>query len=267
MQHSPGFLKLAEDALARVKEISPEAAAKRMHSPGHALIDVREDSEWNAGHANGAIHLGKGIIERDIEARIPAKGTTLLLYCGGGYRSALAADNLQKMGYTDVYSVRGGWKAWRAEGLPISTCPEVVPRSPYEKLAGLVFLPRLIDKCRLFPKGALPGYNYLTVGFDKAVLDFLCLDGAALEQGVHEAQPGDDEAVLGWLKSKLGQAFPSEHAIRDFNDRLTHRRPDTPERRRLFDEQRAQFPSTRRKVETYFDLIDLEEGRLDRLNS
>jgi rhodanese-related sulfurtransferase len=82
------------------------------------LIDVREDNEWAAGHARGAVHLGRGVIERDIEARIPDKNAELILYCGGGFRSALSADNLQKMGYTNVSSMAGGWRAWQAAGLP-----------------------------------------------------------------------------------------------------------------------------------------------------
>ncbi len=83
------------------------------------LIDVREDNEWQAGHASGSQHLGKGIIERDIEAIVPDKSTEVILYCGGGYRSALAADALQEMGYTNVYSMAGGWKAWREAGAPV----------------------------------------------------------------------------------------------------------------------------------------------------
>ena len=82
-------------------------------------MDVREDNEWAAGHAAGAVHLGKGIIERDIEAKVPGKDTKLVLYCGGGFRSALAADNLQKMGYTNAISLDGGWKAWQQAGLPV----------------------------------------------------------------------------------------------------------------------------------------------------
>jgi rhodanese-related sulfurtransferase len=82
------------------------------------LIDTREDNEWNAAHAAGAIHLGKGIIERDIETKVPDKSATLVLYCGGGYRSALVADSLQKMGYTNAISLDGGWRAWQAAGLP-----------------------------------------------------------------------------------------------------------------------------------------------------
>jgi rhodanese-related sulfurtransferase len=120
MDHSPRFLALVDDAKSRVKEIDIEAYRKmREAGEPHVLIDVREDSEWAAGHAAGAVHLGKGIIERDIEARIPDKSARLVLYCGGGYRSALAADNLRKMGYTDAISLDGGWRAWRAAGLEV----------------------------------------------------------------------------------------------------------------------------------------------------
>jgi len=120
MVHSPGFLAIVDDAKSRVKQIDIEGYRK-LHAAAepHVLVDVREDNEWAAGHAAGAIHLGKGIIERDIENRVPDKSTRLVLYCGGGYRSALAADNLQKMGYTDAISLDGGWKAWQQAGLPV----------------------------------------------------------------------------------------------------------------------------------------------------
>ena len=119
MQHSEGFLKLVADARTRVRELNVLEARARLAANGEAqLIDVREDREWEQGHAAGALHLGRGIIERDIEARFPERDRELILYCGGGYRSALAADNLQKMGYTNVYSMDGGWKAWQQSGAP-----------------------------------------------------------------------------------------------------------------------------------------------------
>jgi rhodanese-related sulfurtransferase len=120
MKHSEGFLKLVNDAKTRIREVSVEETRNRMASDKNVrLIDVREDNEWEAGHAAGAEHLGKGIIERDIETKVPAKSSVLILYCGGGYRSALAADALQQMGYTNVYSMAGGWKAWKESGAPI----------------------------------------------------------------------------------------------------------------------------------------------------
>ena len=269
MQHSPGFLAICQDALTRVKEISVEETARRLKEGDTVLIDVREESEWNAGHIDGAIHLGKGIIERDIEGRIPDKDASLILYCGGGYRSALAADNLQKMGYTRPLSMTGGWKGWVKARLPTTTRPEVVPRSPYATLGGIVHLPRLIDKCRLYPQGKLPGYNYLTTGFDHALLKFLCVDGKDFETQVAACTKGDktdDQAMLAWLKQRLGPAWPNDHTIREFNEKLVTRRPDQAGPRRLFEETRAKLPSTKRKVETYFDLIELDEGRTDRLN-
>jgi rhodanese-related sulfurtransferase len=119
MKHSEGFLKLVNDAKTRIKEVSVEETQQRMSAdPNVKLIDVREDKEWNTAHAKLALHLGKGIIERDIEATVPDKATEVILYCGGGFRSALAADVLQKMGYTNVYSMAGGWKAWKDAAAP-----------------------------------------------------------------------------------------------------------------------------------------------------
>jgi rhodanese-related sulfurtransferase len=119
MKHSEGFLKLVNHAKDRIREVTVEQTRQRLdNNPNARLIDVREDNEWQAGHAEGATHLGKGIIERDIETVVPDKSTELILYCGGGYRSALAADALGQMGYTNVYSMAGGWKAWREAGAP-----------------------------------------------------------------------------------------------------------------------------------------------------
>ena len=122
MKHSEGFLKIVDDAKSRIKEVSVEDTRARIAAdPNARLIDVREDNEWDAAHAAGAIHLGKGIIERDVEATTPDKSTELILYCGGGYRSALAADVLQEMGYTNVWSMAGGWKAWKESGAPVES--------------------------------------------------------------------------------------------------------------------------------------------------
>ena len=117
-QHNKEFLKLVNGAKTRVREVDIGEYQKMARQP-HMLVDVREDNEWAAGHAAGAIHLSKGIIERDIETKIPDKSTTMVLYCGGGFRSALAAEALQKMGYTNVISLDGGWRAWNASGLPV----------------------------------------------------------------------------------------------------------------------------------------------------
>src|SRR6516164_3720749 len=120
MAHNPGFLALVNDAKSRIREIDV-AQYRRMREKGtsHVLIDTREDSEWNAGHVKGAVHLGKGVIERDIETQIPDKNATLVLYCGGGFRSALAADALQKMGYKHAISLDGGWRALQGSGIPV----------------------------------------------------------------------------------------------------------------------------------------------------
>ena len=120
MAHNPGFLKLVDESKARVAQ-TDIAGYKKMVESGEKmiLIDVREDNEFAAGHAAGAMHLGKGIIERDIETKVPDRDATLVLYCGGGFRSALAADALQQMGYTHAISLDGGWRAWQQAGLPV----------------------------------------------------------------------------------------------------------------------------------------------------
>jgi rhodanese-related sulfurtransferase len=120
MMHSPGFLKLVNEAKSRVQEIDI-ADYQKMRASGepHMLVDTREDNEWAAGHVAGAVHLSKGIIERDIENKIPDKDAKLVLYCGGGFRSALVADNLRQMGYTNAISLDGGWRALKESGLPL----------------------------------------------------------------------------------------------------------------------------------------------------
>jgi len=118
--HSPGFLKLVNEAKSRIRETDIEGF-NRMLANGEKplLVDTREESEWAAGHAAGAVHISKGVIERDIEAKVPDKKTPMVLYCGGGFRSALAAEALQKMGYSNVISLDGGWRAWQQSGLPV----------------------------------------------------------------------------------------------------------------------------------------------------
>ena len=118
MEHSKEFLELVENAKKNIAEVSVTETLKRMEE-GAQLIDVREDNEWDNGHAKGAVHLGRGIIERDILDKFPDKNTELILYCGGGFRSALSAENLQKMGYRKVASMAGGWKHWKEENAPI----------------------------------------------------------------------------------------------------------------------------------------------------
>jgi rhodanese-related sulfurtransferase len=119
MAHSPKFLSIVSDAKKRVKETNVPDVKRRMDAGEEfVLVDVREESEFANGHLPGAVHLGKGIIERDIEQRVPASDAKVILYCGGGFRSALAADNLQKMGYRNVESMDGGWKGWLEAGYP-----------------------------------------------------------------------------------------------------------------------------------------------------
>ena len=122
MKHNPGFLKLVDAARARVKECTVVQAKARLdRGEVRHFLDVREDAEFAKDHAKGARHMGKGIIERDIEASVPDKGEAILLYCGGGYRSILAADALQHMGYRNVVSMDGGIKAWRDAGYPMES--------------------------------------------------------------------------------------------------------------------------------------------------
>lgn len=122
MNHSPGFLKLVNEAKTRVREVSIEQARERIaQNPTAVLIDVREDSEWNSGHAVEAKHLGKGVLERDLEQMIPDTNTEIILYCGGGFRSALSADAAQQMGYKNVFSLAGGYKAMVKAGWPMKS--------------------------------------------------------------------------------------------------------------------------------------------------
>ena len=119
MKHAPEFLKIVDDAKSRIRQTNVQEVKQRLDAKEQfTLIDVREESEWAKGHLPGAVHLCKGIIERDIENAVPIKGTPIVLYCGGGYRSALAADNLQKMGYTSVLSMDGGWRGWLDASYP-----------------------------------------------------------------------------------------------------------------------------------------------------
>lgn len=117
-KHNPGFEKLCEEVRLRIREISPEEAHRRVSGGSARFFDVREDHEWSEGRARGSAHLSRGILERDIEKVVEDQNAEIILYCGGGYRSALAADNLQKMGYSNVLSMSGGWRGWKQAGLP-----------------------------------------------------------------------------------------------------------------------------------------------------
>jgi len=121
-QHSPAFLKIVQDAKKRIKECTvADVKARLDRGDKFTLVDVREESEWAKDHLPGAVHIGKGVIERDIESKVPDRATPLVLYCGGGFRSALAADNLQKMGYTNVISMDGGIRGWREKGYSLTS--------------------------------------------------------------------------------------------------------------------------------------------------
>ncbi|HUE14763.1 MAG TPA: rhodanese-like domain-containing protein [Planctomycetaceae bacterium] len=121
-QHAPGFLKLVQQAKEEVSECTVQDVKQRLdHNEAFHLVDVREDREWDAGHLPGAIHLGKGIIERDVEKMIPDTAAPIVLYCGGGFRSALAAKNLQEMGYSNVISMDGGFSGWKNAGYPLES--------------------------------------------------------------------------------------------------------------------------------------------------
>ena len=119
MAHAPQFLKLVNEAKKKIKETNVSDVKRRIDAgEKFILVDTREDTEWASGHIPGAVHMGRGIIERDIETQVPDTGTKMILYCGGGFRSALVAENLQKMGYTNVESMDGGWRGWLGAGLP-----------------------------------------------------------------------------------------------------------------------------------------------------
>ena len=119
--HAPGFLALVHDAKKRIRELTVHDVKKKLDAKERFhLVDVREDHEWSADHVTGAVHLGRGILERDAEEKFPDKSAEIVLYCGGGFRSALAADNLQKMGFTNVWSMDGGIRGWREAGFPVS---------------------------------------------------------------------------------------------------------------------------------------------------
>jgi len=121
MKHNQGFLNVVNEAKTRIRELRiDDVKAKMDQNESFTLVDVREESEWNNGHIVGAIHLGKGVIERDIENKISDKNSPVILYCGGGFRSALAADMIQNMGYTDVYSMDGGWRDWNEKKYPVT---------------------------------------------------------------------------------------------------------------------------------------------------
>ena len=122
MAHAPAFLALIDSVRDSVRDVTVDETRKRLSdATGVHLVDVREDSEWSAGRIPGATHIGKGVIERDIEAKIPDRNAEIILYCGGGFRSVLAADAIQKMGYTNVASMAGGWRDWTASGAPTAT--------------------------------------------------------------------------------------------------------------------------------------------------
>lgn len=120
LEHGQKFVEIVNEAKRRIVEIGPEEVERKLAEEKFHLVDVREDGEWSQGHIPGAVHLGKGILERDVEAAIPDTGSEIVLYCGGGYRSALAADNLQKMGYTRVKSMSGGFRGWKTAGFPVT---------------------------------------------------------------------------------------------------------------------------------------------------
>ncbi len=261
--HAPGFLKLVEDARPRVREISAEEAHQMQLHQGVTLVDVREDAEWRAGHAWAAWHIGRGVLERDIEARAPDLSTRLICYCGGGFRSVLAADTLQRMGYTHVSSMAGGWRSWEAAELPATATADPMLPSPREMLGGLVWLPRLLEKMRRDEAGIWMGIEPAAGEFDRMTLDFLCVEWGALQEAA-EVYPNNAD-VFECMRRELGPAWPADHAIRSFSERLTNRAPEEEERRAWFEERVSQLPLTGRRAQSYFDLIDLEENRLESL--
>lgn len=251
--------RLLEEVRNEIREITNAEALRYAREKKAVFVDVRETYEWFRGHVPGALHIPRGLLEQQIEKRLPDPSTCIICYSGTGLRSALAAWSLQKMGYSHVFSLAGGWQAWRKAGLPSSTEPEQYPRSPFAKLGGIVYLPRLIDKARFCPQGKLPGYEYLTSGFDKMLLDFLCIEGRRFEEIVQQYET--DEEILAQLRKELGPAWPSEYAIAEFNQRMIHKRPETPEKRAKFEAACSKLPPGRKRPDTYFELMDAQEGR------
>ncbi|VVM05439.1 Thiosulfate sulfurtransferase GlpE [Methylacidimicrobium cyclopophantes] len=227
---TPHRYRLFLDSLRqRVRELSPAEAFHWIREDKGGCIDLRQPRQWVAGHLPKAIHIEFGQLPPAIESKISSSEIPLLCYSGIGERSLIAADLLRQMGFPTVYSLAGGWEAWRKAALPIEIGAFPPCRPPDQRLAGLAQLPHLIDSIRRLSSGFLPSVGPFLRKEDRAVLEFLCVDSKAMEQIVLATD--SDEEVISRLREELGPSWPSDHAIREFNDRILHRRkpPETVE--------------------------------------
>ncbi|WP_051076249.1 rhodanese-like domain-containing protein [Verrucomicrobium sp. 3C] len=206
----------------RVPEIPPTQAFRGMREQKGVCIDLRHANQWAAGHLPGAIQVELGQLPAQIESRVPCGDLPLLCYSRSGERSLIAADLLRQMGFARVSSLAGGWEAWRKEGLPSEVGALPACRPPNECLAGIAQLPHLIDSIQRLSAGLVPSHVPFVRKEDRAVIEFLCIDPVAMEQIVLSS--GSDAEIVARLKGELGPSWPSDHAIREFNARILHRR-------------------------------------------
>ncbi|VVM04790.1 rhodanese-like domain-containing protein [Methylacidimicrobium tartarophylax] len=226
MTTAPRYRLLLDSLRQRVQEISPAQAFHWMREQKGVCIDLRHARQWVAGHLPGAIHVEFGQLPGEIESKIPAGEAPLLCYSRFGERSLIAADLLRQMGSAAAYSLAGGWEAWQQAGLSIEVGAFPSSPLPDERLAGIAQLPHLIDSIRRLSAGLVPSVTPFVRKEDRSVMEFLCIDPQAMEQIVLSAD--SDADILARLKRELGPSWPSDHAIREFNARVLHRRK-TPE--------------------------------------
>ncbi|MDD4933444.1 MAG: rhodanese-like domain-containing protein [Methylacidiphilaceae bacterium] len=226
MTTAPRHQILLHSLRQRIPEISPAEAFRGMREQKWVSIDLRYPSQWAAGHLPGGIQIEIGQLPNQIESRLPSGEAPILCYSRSGERSLIAADLLLQMGFATVYSLSGGWEAWQKAGLPSEVGAFPACRPPDERLAGIAQLPHLIDSIRRLSAGLVPSVVPFVRKEDRAVMEFLCIDPQAMEQIILSA--GSDGEIVARLKSELGPSWPSDHAIREFNTRVLHRRK-TPE--------------------------------------
>ncbi|CAB4244680.1 putative Rhodanese-related sulfurtransferase [Methylacidimicrobium sp. AP8] len=215
--------RLFLDSLRRqIPELPPDQALLRMREGPAISIDLRQPREWTAGHLPRAINLQLDRLPEEVDSRIPDAAVPILCYSRVGNRSLLAADLLVRMGFPTVYSLAGGWQAWLQAALPVEAGSYPPCRPPDERLAGVAQLPHLIDSIRRLAAGLAPSIASFLDKEDRAVMEFLCVDPQTMEQVVLSS--GSDAEVVALLKRILGPSWPTDHAIREFNQRILQRR-------------------------------------------